>query len=128
MANGWPKYNSQVDPAIRVYWDFKEELRINDEILLEKDEIIITKSMRTVVLEAVHQPHLGIKASKRRVQEVVYWPDMCKDVEGMVKQCAVCNSNQNHQKKSPLYHCLVLLDHGKGLALLFSILNKSNIC
>ena len=102
IVNGWPKYKSQVSPKIRVYWDFKEEMSINDEIVFKGDKTIIPKSMRLVVLEAVHQPHLGIEASKRRAREVVYWPSMCGDIEEMVKQCAVCNSNQKRQQKEPL--------------------------
>ena len=50
----------------------------------------------------MHQPHLEIEASKRRDREVVYSASMCGDIEEMVRQCAVCNSNQKLQQKEPL--------------------------
>ena len=90
-------------PDLQHYWDFKEELAIHDDIIFKNDKFIIPTSLRPFMLKSVHQPHLGITASKRRARELMYWPGINKDIEKMVKTCEVCNSYQKGQQKEPLH-------------------------
>ena len=100
---GWPASKSQVNPVLGHYWDFKEELAVHDDVIFKNDKVIIPTSLRPFMLKAVHQPHLGITASKRRAPELMYWPGINKDIEKMVKTCEVCNSHQKPQQKEPLH-------------------------
>ena len=109
IQEGWPTSKSKVIPGLQHYWDFKEELAVHDDVIFKNDKVIIPTSLRPFMLKAVHQPHLGITASKRRARELMYWPGINKDIEKMVKTCEVCNSYQKRQQKEPL-HSQTLVD------------------
>jgi hypothetical protein len=32
------------------------------------------------MLKAVHQPHIGVEASKRRAREVLFWPEKDEEI------------------------------------------------
>ena len=54
------------------------------------------------MLKIVHQPHLGVEASKRRAREALFWPEMDKAIEQLVKSCSICNQNKPQQPFQPL--------------------------
>ena len=99
VQEGWRKSKSKVMPVLQHYWDFKEELAVHDAVICKNDKVIIPTSLRPFMLKAVHQPDLGITASKRRPQELMYWSGINKDSEKMVKTFEVCNSYQKRQQK-----------------------------
>ena len=53
------------------------------------------------MLKVIHQPHLGEEASKRRARKVLFWPEMDKDIEKLVKSCSICNQNSEPLKPYP---------------------------
>lgn len=54
------------------------------------------------MLAKIHASHIGIQGCLRRTREVVYWPQMDKDVAASVAKCDVCNSQPAEQGKEPL--------------------------
>ena len=58
--------------------------------------------MRDNMLAKIHASLIGIQGCLRRVREVVYWPQMDKDVAAYVAKCDVCNSQPAEQGKEPL--------------------------
>ena len=54
------------------------------------------------MLKAVHQPHLGEETSKRRAREVLFWPEIDKEIEQMVKAYSTCNQNKKRQQRETL--------------------------
>lgn len=54
------------------------------------------------MLAKIHASHIGIQGCLRRTREVVYWPQMDKDVAAYVAKCDVCNSQPAEQGKEPL--------------------------
>ena len=54
------------------------------------------------MLAKIHASHIGIQGCLPRAREVVYWPQMDKDVAAYVAKCDVCNSQPAEQGKEPL--------------------------
>ena len=54
------------------------------------------------MLAKIQASHIGIQGCLRRTREVVYWPQMDKDVAAYVAKCDVCNSQPAEQGKEPL--------------------------
>lgn len=53
---------------------FKEELSIYDRVVFKNDKVVIPRLLCTYVMTAVHQPYLGIEASKCRAwYQQWYW-------------------------------------------------------
>ncbi len=102
IQEGWPS-KIQVIPCLQHYWDFKEELAVHNSVVFKNDKVVIPSTLREFMLRAVHQPHLGVEATKRRARELMYWPGINNEIERMVKSCGICNSNKKQQQKEPLH-------------------------
>ena len=58
--------------------------------------------MRRDILHQQHAAHLGIEKTRLLMRESVYWPNIYKDIETMVKCCAVCQESQMEHRRQPL--------------------------
>ena len=58
--------------------------------------------MRSDILHQLHAAHLGIEKTRLLMRESVYWPNIYKDIEMMVKCCAVCQESQTEHRQQPL--------------------------
>ena len=59
-------------------------------------------SLRPKIKEKLHRSHIGIQGCLRRAREVVYWPDMNRELEEFISKCETCNTFQPAQQKEPL--------------------------
>ena len=102
ILNSWPQRKSHLSPSIQNYWDYKEKLTVFDDLIFKRNKVVIPTVLRHEMLKVIHQPHLGEEASKHRAREVLFWPDMDKDIEKLVKSCSICNQNKPRQPSEPL--------------------------
>ena len=58
--------------------------------------------MRSDILHQLHEAHLGIEKTRLLMRVSVYWPNIYKDIEMMVKRCAVCQESQTEHRQQPL--------------------------
>ena len=54
------------------------------------------------MLRLIHEGHLGIEKGKRRARDILYWPNMNKDVYDTVSRCDVCQEYRYVQQQQPL--------------------------
>ena len=64
IKEGWPIHKKQVPPAIRNFWDIKNDLHEAEGIILKSQKLAIPFSMRQYILESLHKAHLGIEKLK----------------------------------------------------------------
>lgn len=102
ILKGWPARKSDVPLPLTPFWDFKEELTIQDDLILKRNQVLIPVCLRRAVLEAIHEAHIGIDACLRRARECIFWPRMNADVKSFIGQCDICQSFRNQQAKEPL--------------------------
>ena len=50
---GWPEIKSQVQEDIRAYWSFKDDMAVNDGIIMKGRHVIIPEILKTQVLDNV---------------------------------------------------------------------------
>ncbi|UYV82094.1 K02A2.6-like [Cordylochernes scorpioides] len=67
--SGWPKNKREVDPELRGYWQFQEDLTYQNGLLLRGQRILIPKTLRKDILEKLHQGHFGINKCRSRAKE-----------------------------------------------------------
>lgn len=87
------------------YLHFKkrsEELSIIEGTLLIGDRLVIPEKLKPKILTALHKGHPGIRRTKQLAREYVYWPNMSKDLENLVRQCDACALNQKLPIKVPV--------------------------
>ena len=71
---GWPDTLEEVPWRVRDYFHYRDELTVQDGLILKGERLVIPLSMREEVKQKLHQSHLGIQSCLRRAREVVYWP------------------------------------------------------
>lgn len=114
--NGWPNNKSNCPDNIKNYYQIKNEITIEDDILFYNDRIIIPKTMRKLILEKLHAPHFGITKTKQRARESVYWPNINQDIENIITHCPVCQKLSHKNQKEPMIPHDIPLEPFKKLA------------
>ena len=102
IQNGWPKHVQSSPKDVREYWAVKDELSTADGLIFKGEAIVIPPGLRKEVLRQIHQGHLGMERSKLRARELVYWPDMSKQIEDVVSSCAVCQELRHSNAREPM--------------------------
>ena len=76
IQHRWPKTVKEVPQEIQKYWTFREELTIEDGLILKGMCIVIPEEMREGILKQIHEGHLGFNKCQMRAKETVYWPGL----------------------------------------------------
>ena len=74
ITQGWPRNIKEVPSVIQSYWTFREELAIEDGIILKGKRIVIPAKKEIAVLKLTHEGHVDLNKCKLHVKETVYWP------------------------------------------------------
>lgn len=102
IVTGWPEAIKELPTSIRSYWSFRDELSVEDGILLKGTRVVIPESMQTFILEKLHYGHLGIEKTRLRAKDSVYWININRDIETTVKSCDICQEHQPAQQHETL--------------------------
>ena len=81
VTTGWPEQIREVPKEIQPYWTFREELTVENGLLLKSTRIIIPKVMRDWFLNELHTGHLGITKCIELAKQTMYWPGINNDIE-----------------------------------------------
>ena len=102
IIQGWPNDKVKVPKAVQPYWNSRSELTVLDGIILKGNRIVVPPSMRSHMMNLIHESHLGIVKCKQRAREVLYWPNMNAEIEEMIKNCPNCAEFHMELAKQPL--------------------------
>ena len=90
IMQGWPKSIKQVPPELQPFWTFREELTVEDGLILKGTRIVIPNKQCKAILKLLHKGHLGLNKCKVRAKESVYWPGLNDKLEELVLSCELC--------------------------------------
>ena len=99
---GWPETKGEVPVGIRDYWNFRDELTVQDGVVYRGMRVAIPRILRPQMVVKAHSSHLGQDASVRKAKDLLYWPGMAADIKVEVENCAVCNEYAIKQTKEPM--------------------------
>ena len=102
ILEGWPEKGSDVHSSVRSYFAFRDELILEDDVIMKSHRVFIPVSLRSVYLELLHKGHPGVETTKQRARETVFWIGIEKDIEKMVARCEPCNIHAPSQQKEPM--------------------------
>ena len=83
-------------------WQSQGELTIQDELLYRGEQLVIPKSLRSMMKKRIHEGHLGITKCQERARTYFYWPNINMEIENMVKGCSICQKYQKSQPKEKI--------------------------
>ena len=104
IITGWLHSNDKISEELKPYWSHRDELTVNDGIVLTGRCIIIPNSLRQQVLNQLHINHMGIEKTKLLVCKCVYWHSINADIEKYIRQCATCLEFQQIQPRDKIFH------------------------
>ena len=102
IYSGWPGKQKQVPVPLKKYWAYRDELSIENGLVLKGERVIIPELQREDILEKIHQAHQGVAKCQLRAKSCVFWPNINKDIEARVQKCEICQESQNTQTKETL--------------------------
>ena len=72
ILQGWPDERRDVSQTLRKYWPFRDELSIEDGILLKGPRLIIPGKLRAEYLTKIHEAHQGIVKCQSRAKSCIF--------------------------------------------------------
>ena len=69
---------------------FREELTVEDGLILKGTRIVIPDKNREAIVKLIHEAHLGLNKCKLHAKETVYWPGLNDQLEKLVLNCELC--------------------------------------
>ena len=107
ISNGWPEQRREVPEPLRVYFDFRDELVLQDVLVFKGQQLVVPSSMRKELISVAHASHIGMEGCLRRMRESLFWPCMTSEVREYISKCDTCMSFRNNQPKQPLIQEMV---------------------
>jgi len=99
--NGWPKSNC-VDSNVKLYFNMRNEIIINDNVIYYQQKIIVPNSLRPLILKLLHESHLGVTKTRMRAKNIFFWPGMLNEIEQYILRCKTCETFRSANKKNTL--------------------------
>ena len=85
-----PSTIRKVPNKIQPYWTFREELTVEDGIVLKGTHIVIPHKKCQATLNLIHEGCLALNKCMLRAKDIVYWPDLKDQMEKLVVNCELC--------------------------------------
>ena len=101
VIKGFPKGRDILDPNLKPYWNVRDKLSFNKNLVYMDGRIVIPSKLRPQILKDLHSAHQGTSSMYRRASQSVYWPGMEAAIHNTRFNCQVCNENAPSQPKEP---------------------------
>ena len=88
--NGWPNRCTNFPRITRNYWDFHDELSIEDDLLMKGERVLMPPSCRDSIMDDLHKSHAGINKALALARLCVYRQGLGADVTDYIKRCLTC--------------------------------------
>ena len=72
IQNRWPETKHSLPATVTPYFHIRDELVVQDGLILRGDRVIIPKALRKEMIEDLHTAHQGIESSLRRARESIF--------------------------------------------------------
>ena len=102
IKEGWPDHRDSCPPAVKPFWNYRDELSVMEGLLFKGERIVIPVALRKDMLKRVHIGHMGMVKCKNRAKEVMFWPGMNSQIEDIVSNCPACTEHQRSNPKEPM--------------------------
>ena len=69
ISSGWPEFRADCPSHLVDFWNFRDELCVEDGLVLKGTRIIVPKSLQPDVLAQIHIAHQGIEKCGEEVSQ-----------------------------------------------------------
>ena len=86
---------------VKKFFRFRNQLSFKKGVIVYKGRIFVTPRLQPKVLKWVHSAHQGYTNMMARVNKIVWWPDISKDVSNLREKCGKCTKDAPTQVRDP---------------------------
>ena len=123
-----PENNKDVPSTIVPYMPVCDEISVMKGLVLKDTRMVVPNSLRKEALQIIHTGHLGIGKCISRVKEVIYWPNINKQIKEMISTCTYCRDHRNQQpSEAIIHHEIPKTPWTKVATDIFHLYNKANV-
>lgn len=101
LHEGWPDIRTLYGEVKHMY-KLKNELQTNNGLLYYGTRLVVPQTLRRLVLNILHETHLGGSKINSIVDQFYYWPGIYSDIKNLVSSCAVCQKYRRSNMTEPL--------------------------
>ena len=102
IVTGWPNTRKGLPPSLRQFWSYRDELSVEDGLILKGERVIIPQGRRSEILQKIHEGHQGQSKCILRAKDCVFWPNINKDIEKVTATCHICQEHAKSQQREPM--------------------------
>ena len=93
IIQGWPR-ETEITPEMMPFYRMRDSLTVEEGCILRGIHVIIPKKYQSTLLAELHQDHPGIVCMKALARRHVWWPNLDRDIEEMVRSCQAWQQGQ----------------------------------
>lgn len=98
LNDNWAEQFKDLKEELKFYWKIKDEITVCEGLIFYKDRVVVPKSLRPEMKMYLHEPHLGFEKTKKRAKDLMFWPNMCQEIEDFIANCQIC---QRYSRSKP---------------------------
>ena len=83
------------------YFKYRSLMKEKDDVIIYKGRLLIPSSLRPKALKWVHSAHQGFNNMMLRINKIMWWPLITKDVTKLHENCQKCTEDAPSQTKDP---------------------------
>ena len=102
IRRGWPETKSEVPECVYPYYDFRDELTVQEQLVFKGPLLVIPAAMRKEMMAVAHGTHIGIEGCVRRARDCMFWPRMTTELKEYISKCDICLRHRPTPGKEPL--------------------------
>ena len=84
IQQGWPLNKAEVPDGVHPYFDFRDQMTIQDELVFKGPVVVVPAAVRVEMMAKWHATHIGIEGCLCRARESMYWPRMSSDLKDYI--------------------------------------------
>ena len=84
--------NSVCPDRFRGFLAVWPDLRIDDDILVVGDRLVIPGPSRSLIVDGLHESHSGLTKTNTLARQLFFWPHMTNSIAQKIKSCPACVS------------------------------------
>ena len=109
INTGWPCEWRMLPQELHPYWNFQDELSVEDGLVTKSSRLLIPSTLRWKMLEQIHKGHQGMEKCILKSRESVFWPGISNDLWEAVEKCGICQVSSRAAK--PIGNVCEVLPH-----------------
>ena len=94
IFNGFPDHRQQLPNSCRRFWSVREQLSVDDGLIIYGCHLLIPTVLRSKVLSDLHNSHQGLVRKKQHARLTVYWPGIDNDIDNTILSCQLCQTHR----------------------------------